>query len=555
LKKGLPCITAHCNPAVGKTKDVCEAAGQNGIVTLDFDDIPEGELESAKAKIAAVDYVFATVTSAGGRGIVAFAAYEYEGMPDWDMLRTAMQPDFSYKIDENCKGIYRLRFATYDPDLTIKSSEVCPAVLAEQIVPVPPSSAPIVSCGVVVLDEILGKIDPVDWSLFETVGRDDEPKPPSERDYLLRTCERILETADTERTPLVYHESGIHYYTGTHYKPVNKIQLQNFLIGAAIRCDVPSDIAEFLYFVDKIHKQFLIKAARYSGGVAEPDTPFINLKNGTLFFDKGGHRFEQHNPKRFIRYCLHFDYDPAAIALLWQKHCDRSVPSPEKQLYLAECLALPFYQGKIEKAPIFHGERDTGKSTTFDVYKALIGAENITAESLAMLSRDDTQGGYARARLAGKLVNIASDIGQKMNDEGMTKTLISREAVAARNPYGIGFDMRNYARLMFAMNNMPPQFFTDSALTKRAALVVFDQTILPQDVDTGFAENIIANELPGILNWIIAGLDRLLKKGRLDLPQCCIKDMERLLGEAPSTRRTLMGQKSGFAQAERKKCG
>ena len=392
-------------------------------------------------------------------------------------------------------------------------------------VPLPP----LVSCGVAPLDSILVKIPLVNWEPFETVGRNGEIKPPSDRDYILRTCEQILRTADKAVIPLVNHKGVIYYSTGTHYKLVNELELKNFLIEGAIRCDVPSDVAVYQFFVEKIFKQFLINSARHNSGVSESDVPFINLQNGTLFFDKQGHRFETHSPKRFIRYCLHFPYDPAAIAKLWLEHINRSLPNPEKQQYLAKCLALPFYRGKIEKAPTFQGERDTGKSTTLDVFKALVGAENFTTLSLAVLTKAETQGDYARARLDGKLVNIASDISAKMNDEGLAKMLISREEVPARHPYGEGFDMRNYARLIFALNSIPPQLFTDPALTKRAAIIEFDQQIRTEDVVTGFAESIIENELPGVLNWIIEnGLDQLLKTGRLDTPQCCVEAMERL---------------------------
>jgi putative DNA primase/helicase len=294
---------------------------------------------------------------------------------------------------------------------------------------------------------------------------------------------------------------------------------------------VPPDDAIFQFFVRKMFEQFLINSARHNSSVSEPDTPYINLQNGTLFFDKQGHRFEQHSPQRFIRYCLGFDYDPSAIAPLWQKHLDRSLPPPEKQLYLAECLALPFYPGKIEKAPIFYGRYDTGKSTTLDVVQALYGSANYTTLSLAALTKDDNPGDYARARLDGKLVNIGSDVSPKLADTGITKRLISREEVPARNPYGKGFDIRNYARLFFAMNELPPQFFTDAALTKRVAIVEFDQQIRPENKDTDFAKRIIATELSGILNWIIAGLDRLLKTGRIDPPQCCVERMEQMREE------------------------
>ena len=425
-----------------------------------------------------------------------------------------------------------LRYISFDANLIVKD-EVFPVVLTErqELVAGVTPACDVARCGVGALDNILTKIDPIDWKPFQTTGRNDEVKPPSERDYLLRTAEQILRTADGEKTPLVNHADLIHYFTGTHYKHANNGELRNFLIEAAIRCGVPSDVAVYQVFVEKIIKQFQINASRHNSGTVAPDTPYINLQNGTLFFERQRHRFVEHSPRRFIQYCLHFNYDSKATAPLWQQHLDRSLPSQEKQQYLAECLALVFYQGKIEKAPVLYGRPDTGKSTTLDTVKALFGAENISAESLAALTKSDYHGDYARARLDGKLVNIASDIGKKIHDEGMTKTLISREMVSARHPNQKGFDMTNYARLIFAMNDLPPQFLTDTALAKRAAVVEFDQQIASQDIKGGFVENIIENELPGVLNWIINGLDRLLKKGRLDAPQCCVEAMDRIRTE------------------------
>ena len=236
----------------------------------------------------------------------------------------------------------------------------------------PSPNTPYYECGIECLDTILSRLEPVDWEKYQIVGCNKEIKPPSERDYILRPIERILATADSIGSPMVYHTGVIYYWTGTHYTPLPETALRNFLIAAAIRCGVPYDTAIFQYFVEKLYKQFLIIAAM-SSRVQEPNGTYINLKNVVLFFDRKGHHPEPHSSTRFIRYVLNFDYDPSATAPLWQSHLDRSLPIPEKQQYLAECLALPFYQGKIEKAPVFYGQRDTGKSTTLDVYKELIG--------------------------------------------------------------------------------------------------------------------------------------------------------------------------------------
>jgi len=288
----------------------------------------------------------------------------------------------------------------------------------------------VVRCYVDVLDQILTKIKPVDWHQLKSVLENIEDR------QAFHTIERILKTVDADNAPIVNHVSAIHCYNGKHYVMIDETKLMCFLIEAARQCGVPKDRAMYQTFVRKITKQILINPAWRYGGISAPDTPFINLQNGTLFFDKEGHRFEAHSPQHFIRYCLGFNYDPDAKAPLWQEHLDRSLPNPDVQAYLAACLALPFYPGKIEKAPILYGRRDTGKSTTLDVYKALIGSANCTSATLKALTRISPTGDYHRSLLDGKLVNIAS----KFGDEGLAKMLISREPINVREmreqPFG-----------------------------------------------------------------------------------------------------------------------
>ena len=108
------------------------AGEPNGVLCLDFDDIPADTLEAVKLEISAVPYVFAAGLSASNTGIFALTAYE--GTPDLKTLIGAMQADFSYTIDKKCSDLCRLRFVTLDPDLIIKD-EVVPATLSERVVP------------------------------------------------------------------------------------------------------------------------------------------------------------------------------------------------------------------------------------------------------------------------------------------------------------------------------------------------------------------------------------------------------------------------------------
>jgi len=303
-----------------------------------------------------------------------------------------------------------------------------------------------------------------------------------------------------------------------------------------LNCGVPIDISEDDRFLGMINSQFIESVGNRNRGVRLPDFTYINVKNGVLKFDRQGANLEPHSSKYFVRYCLDFDYNTEATAPRWQSHLNRSLPNDEVRNYLGECLALPFYDGKIEKVLILFGEPKTGKSVTLDVYKALLGRENITSESLAALTQTGGTGDYARARLDGKLVNIASDVSKKIGDDGIAKTLISREAVSARNPYEKGFDLENGPRLVFSMNDIPPHLVSDDALCRRAAIIEFTEKVKPEESDTDFAVRIIKNELAGVLNFIIEGLNRLIKNKELKEPEWCKNSVEEIRNEIDPVR-------------------
>ena len=115
LKKKLPAVIFGSEPQTERKTDACTP---NGIICLDFDNIPKRGIEEAKAKIAAVPYVFCVGLSASGRGIFALAAYC--GTPDLKTLIEAMQADFRYEVDRKCSDISRLRSASLDENLIVK---------------------------------------------------------------------------------------------------------------------------------------------------------------------------------------------------------------------------------------------------------------------------------------------------------------------------------------------------------------------------------------------------------------------------------------------------
>ena len=126
LKWKLTAVVFGSEPQIIRRNYACKP---NGIICLDFDNIPKEELESAKQMIAAIPYIFSVGLSASAGGLWALA--HYVGTPTFETLLPALQADFRHKIDPSRKDLCGLRYTTSDKNLIIKN-EVFPAILTER---------------------------------------------------------------------------------------------------------------------------------------------------------------------------------------------------------------------------------------------------------------------------------------------------------------------------------------------------------------------------------------------------------------------------------------
>jgi putative DNA primase/helicase len=212
---------------------------------------------------------------------------------------------------------------------------------------------------------------------------------------------------------------------------------------------------------------------------------------------------------------LPFEYNPKAKAPIFEAYLNRVLPDPERQRVLAEYLGYVFIKHgsnslKEEKSLILYGTGANGKSVFFEVVNALLGSDNVSSYSLQSLTNDN---GYFRAKLANKLVNYASEINGKL-EASIFKQLVSGEPVEARLPYGQPFILKQYAKLIFNCNELPKDVEHTNAYFRRFLIIPFDVTIPEHEQDKNLHTKIIENELSGVFNWVLQGLNRLLEQKR-----------------------------------------
>jgi putative DNA primase/helicase len=263
-------------------------------------------------------------------------------------------------------------------------------------------------------------------------------------------------------------------------------------------------------FRDQLAKQFQSQAY-FPAPVTNKDELFVNLLNGTLLITPENRTLLPHDSSRPLFYVLPYNYDPAAKAPKWQNFLDQVIEDVTAQMVLAEFMATSFISPrilKIEKALILIGSGANGKSVIFEVLTEILGRQNVSNYSLTSLCDEK---GYHRAELTAKRMNWATEISTKMNT-AMFKALASREPIEARRPYGSAFIQDQIPPMVFNTNILPRDVEHNSGFFRRFLIINFPITIPPDKRNPSLAKEIIDAELPGVLNWVLEGMNRLLNQ-------------------------------------------
>lgn len=332
------------------------------------------------------------------------------------------------------------------------------------------------------------------------------------RQKLVLSIDSIISTAKQYSWGMCKNQDFIYLYNSQYWANIEDEVFKKFLAEAAQVMGVEIFTAKYFKFRDELLKQFLA-TAYLPTPQTDKNKVLINLQNGTFEINGGKVKLRPFNPADFITYQLPFEYNADAKAPVFESYLNTVLPDVERQKVLAEYLGYVFIKNgskavKEEKALILYGTGANGKSVFFEVVNALLGAVNTSSYSLQSLTNDN---GYYRAAIANKLVNYASEINGKL-DAAIFKQLTSGEPVEARHPYGRAMHITQYAKLIFNCNELPKEVEHTAAFFRRFLIIGFDITIPPEQQDKTLHHKIIDNELSGVFNWVLAGLNRLLEQ-------------------------------------------
>lgn len=326
--------------------------------------------------------------------------------------------------------------------------------------------------------------------------------------------EKLLEVVENCGLGICNHHGTIYMYNGAWWKRFSGMSFEKFAGKVAELMGVNGLTARHFTFTEPLTKQFSKAALKPDDetDAQELGKVLINLSNGTFEVDGLDMRLREPNKADFLTYQLPFEYDEKAVCPIFMDYLNTVLPDTNLQTILAEYLGYLFIRTtrlKLEKALILYGSGANGKSVMFEIVNAMLGGQaNVSNFSLQNLTNEK---GYYRAMLGGKLVNYSSEINGQL-DEAIFKQLVSGEPVDARLPYGEPFTLINYGKMIFNCNELPRTSDHTNAFFRRFLIIPFEVTIPELRQDKQLAQKIIKNELPGVLNWVLEGLKRLISQ-------------------------------------------
>jgi len=356
------------------------------------------------------------------------------------------------------------------------------------------------------LARILEAVTPVDFKQLANIPQEGVV---SSNEYRVLTVRVLLQLAQEKNLGLARVNEMTYAYNGSFWTMLMQNDMKSFLGAVAAKMGVLDILAHDYQFRDTLFKQFE-SAAHLKRVEPDKNKTLINLQNGTFEFTSDGFILRDFRADDFMTYQLPFASDQEAKAPQFMKFLNEVLPDKESQQLLAEFIAYTFTNHlKLEKILILKGSGANGKSVIFEIITALLGRENCSTYSMHSLTNPTN--GYARAMLQNKLVNYTSEISGNI-DVATFKQLVSGEAVEARLPYGNFFTVTRIPKFISNVNELPKNVEHNNAFFRRFIIIPFNQGIEPEKQDKELANKIVINELGGVFNWILEGLNRLMKQ-------------------------------------------
>ncbi len=248
------------------------------------------------------------------------------------------------------------------------------------------------------------------------------------------------------------------------------------------------------------------------------DPWLLTCRSGTLNLKTG--ELQPHQRQDYISKLAPVEYDPQATCPTWERFLDCIFAQRTSLIDYVQKICGYCLTGNTDEHDFYflYGNGANGKSTLIKTLMALLGNDYARqASSSALTARCTDSIGEDIAVLQGArlVAAVELDEGRKLA-EGLLKQLTGGDLVRARMLYANSFEFLPTFKLLLASNHKPTITGTDNGIWRRIKLIPFTVAVPEAQQDPQLFGKLQA-ELPGILNWCLAGCLKWQQEG-LDTP-------------------------------------
>lgn len=326
---------------------------------------------------------------------------------------------------------------------------------------------------------------------------------------------RIFKTifSDQQNTEMYYYNDGIYLPEG-----VSEIKrLSRLILEKAYTTQLGNQVLEKIKYDTLInYKEFFNQEKK--------DPYLLPVKNGIL--NVKTLELTPYNPNNVFFNKINAEFDMLSQDTRAQEYIE-SIVKPQDFNLVQEMLGfLLIREYRYEKAFFCTGEGSNGKSKFFDLIKHFLGEENCSHLSMT----DILESPFATNSLHHKLVNISGEISNEvLKNTDIFKRLTGGDLVHADRKFLPPISFVNYAKLIFALNEVPRTLDQSTGFFRRVVIIDFPNKFMPRKeyellsdsekkeykiADPNVIKRLLEPEaMNGLLFWALAGLERILDKG------------------------------------------
>lgn len=238
----------------------------------------------------------------------------------------------------------------------------------------------------------------------------------------------------------------------------------------------------------------------------------LNLSNGTLNLLTS--TLLPHDPGHLLTGGTRVNFDAAATAPQFQKFIREVLPDDDTRGFVQRLFGMALL-GEVRQhvLTVFVGTGRNGKGALLEIMQALFG-DYATGIHKDLLVETKFEGHPTHMMtLKGARLAVAQELNKSAKwDVAMVKSLTGGDRITGRYTGADEVTFTPSHTLVMATNHRPAVGEGEKAFWARYREVPFDQDFTGREDDT-LVSRIIRAELPGVLQWVLAGLREFLATG------------------------------------------